>query len=329
MFAAVAGLLPLLIAAQGGERLRKTDLVRILSSVTLAPDELAALIRRNCLSFTPSGRDRADLVALGAGPVVLREIDGCARRGAAPRPAPTRKPAASSTPTPTPSPAATAAPPLPPPAPPAGPGPVSGERTGFVRGVGQHAAVGTRLPHPLLFEVRDTAGAAMPGQEVRLTVSDGRLAATRVTTDTNGRVPVPLTLGPKIGPVLVTAAVGTIERRATLYAEPGPAVGLAVRCGETAVDGRVSLAPHAGVVLRVSAQDAFGNAAPVAGLQVAAGDRAVLRVTFVGADSSGGLVRLEPGDEGSTSLVIVASRQRQDVSVTVVKPPVPGVAHCP
>src|SRR5206468_11930723 len=80
MPAAVACLLVLVVALQGGERLRKTDLVRLLSSVTLAPDELAALIRRNCLSFTPSGRDRADFVALGAGPVVLREIDACVRR---------------------------------------------------------------------------------------------------------------------------------------------------------------------------------------------------------------------------------------------------------
>ena len=72
MPAALAGLLLLLVTAQGGERLRKTDLVRLLSNVTLAPDELAALVRRNCLSFTPSGRDRADFIALGADAAVMR-----------------------------------------------------------------------------------------------------------------------------------------------------------------------------------------------------------------------------------------------------------------
>src|SRR5207302_7645597 len=85
-----AALLFLLFAAAtaysqgaGGERLRKTDLVRLLSGLTLAPGDLAALIRRSCLSFTPTRRDRADLVALGADPAVLREIDGCVRRAAA------------------------------------------------------------------------------------------------------------------------------------------------------------------------------------------------------------------------------------------------------
>ena len=56
---------------RGGEPLRKTDLVRLLSGVTLAPGELAALIHRSCLGFTPTSRDRADLVALGADRAVL------------------------------------------------------------------------------------------------------------------------------------------------------------------------------------------------------------------------------------------------------------------
>src|SRR5207248_8737101 len=82
---------------RGGERLRKTDLVRLLSGLTLAPDELATLIRRSCLSFTPTSRDRADFAALGADPAVLREIDGCVRRAAVPRaseapPAPPHRP---------------------------------------------------------------------------------------------------------------------------------------------------------------------------------------------------------------------------------------------
>ena len=314
MPAAVACLLVLVVALQGGERLRKTDLVRLLSSVTLAPDELAALIRRNCLSFTPSGRDRADFVALGAGPVVLREIDACVRRGAAPRPAPTpARPTPVATPAPLPVPRS----------------PVSGVRTGFVLGVGQHAAVGMRPTHALLFEVRDTVGAAVGGQEVRLGATNGHLTATRLVTDTNGHVEVDLTLGPRVGPVQVSATVGAIERQATLYAEPGPAVQLAVRCGDEMLGARIAFAPRGVVVLRVSAQDGFANAAPVTGLQAAPGDRGVLRIAFVGTDASGTLVRVEPRDEGSTSLVIVASGQRRDLSVTVAKQPPPGIALCP
>jgi len=288
---------------RGGEPLRKTDLVRLLSGLTLTPDELAALIRRSCLSFTPSGRDRSDFVALGADAAVLREIDGCVRRAAALR--------------------ASEAPP-----PPHRPV-LSGVRSGFVLGVGQHAAAGTHPPLPLLFELRDTAGMPVLGHEVDLSVTNGRLGAPRVVTDSSGRVHVDVTLGPRVGPVEVRAQAGAIERQATLYAEPGPAAKLTLRCGEVQVGDRFSLAPGHAALLRVSAQDAFGNEAAVTGLQAATGDRGVVRVTFVGADTTGGLVRVAPGDAGATSLVVVASRQREDVRVTVAMAPLAGVTLCP
>jgi hypothetical protein len=305
-----AVLLLLLLAApaahpqgRGGEPLRKTDLVRLLSGLTLAPDELAALIRRSCLSFTPTSRDRADFVALGAGPAVLREIDGCVHRAAAPRaseaPPPPRRPA------------------------------LSGVRSGFVLGVGQHAAAGAHPALPLLFELRDTAGLPAVGRDVALSITNGWLGAERLVTDSNGRVHVDLTLGPRVGPVEVKAQVGTIEREATLYAEPGPAAKLTLRCGEARVEGRFSLAPGHAAVLRVTAQDAFGNEAAVTGLQAATGDRGVVRVTSVGADAAGGMVHVAPGDAGSTSLVIVASRRREDVGVTVALAPLAGVTLCP
>src|SRR2546423_4177908 len=145
----------------GGERLRKTDLVRLLSGLTLAPDELAALIRRSCLSFTPTSRDRADFVALGAPPAVLREIDACARP--APRP------------------------------------PLSGVRSGFVLGVGQHAAAGAHPPLPLLFELRDTAGLPLSGHEVALSVTNGWLGAARVVAVSCGCVRCVLARGPRLG----------------------------------------------------------------------------------------------------------------------------------
>ena len=286
---------------RSGEPLRKTDLVRLLSGLTLAPDELAALIHRRCLSFTPTSRDRADLVALGADPAVLREIDGCARRATAP--------GASE---------ATAAPPR---------APLSGVASGFVLGVGQHAAAGAHPSLPLLFELRDTAGLPAAGREVALSITNGWLGAQRVVTDSNGRVHVDLT-GPRVGPVAVKAQVGAIERQATLYAEPGPPAKLLLRCGEARVERRIALAPDGVAVLRVTAQDSFGNEAAVTGLQAATGDRGVVRVTLVGADAAGGVVRVAAGDEGSTSLVVVASRQREDVSVTVARTPVSGATPC-
>ena len=287
---------------RGGEPLRKTDLLRLLSGPTLAPDELAALIHRSCLSFTPTSRDRADLVALGAEPVVLRAIDGCVRRATAPgaseAAAPSHRP------------------------------PLSGVASGFVLGVGQHAAAGAHPPLPLLFELRDTAGLPAVGRDVALTITNGWLGAERVVTDSNGRVHVDLTLGPRVGPVEVKAQVGAIERQATLYAEPGPAAKLTLRCGEARVERRIALAPGGAAVLRVTAQDSFGNDAAVTGLQAATGDRGVVRVTFVGADAAGGVVRVAAVEEGSTSLVVVASRQREDASVTVARAPVSGATPC-
>jgi tetratricopeptide (TPR) repeat protein len=77
--------LPRALAAQQGERsgqaLRKSDLVRYLAGTTYTKAEIAALVRRNCLAFVPSARDRDDLRRLGATPEILREVDACVRRG--------------------------------------------------------------------------------------------------------------------------------------------------------------------------------------------------------------------------------------------------------
>jgi hypothetical protein len=84
-------------AAQGTQPLRKSDLVRLLSTGTLPTADLVRLIRRNCLAFTPSERDRRDLQAVGADAGVLAAVDACARGGAraaaTPRPGGTETPA--------------------------------------------------------------------------------------------------------------------------------------------------------------------------------------------------------------------------------------------
>ncbi len=74
---------PAVAPAQRSEPLRKTDLIRLLASGTLSKGEIADLVGRNCLTFTPTARDRQNLVALGADSIILRRIDGCARRAAA------------------------------------------------------------------------------------------------------------------------------------------------------------------------------------------------------------------------------------------------------
>jgi len=74
-------------AAQTRQPLRKSDLIRHLTGSALSKREIADLIRLNCLSFSPTDRDRSDLRALGADAGILRSIDGCLRRSA---PAPLR-----------------------------------------------------------------------------------------------------------------------------------------------------------------------------------------------------------------------------------------------
>jgi len=69
-------------AAQGGggEPLRKSDVIRLLSNPLIGAGEVAALIRRNCLAFRPTERDWADLRAMGANADVLGSVGGCAAR---------------------------------------------------------------------------------------------------------------------------------------------------------------------------------------------------------------------------------------------------------
>ena len=61
--------------------LRKTDLIRLLTSGR-PTGNVALMVRRQCLSFAPSSRDRADLIAAGADTEVLAAIASCAGRSA-------------------------------------------------------------------------------------------------------------------------------------------------------------------------------------------------------------------------------------------------------
>ena len=76
-------------AAPQTEPLRKTDLIRMLTGNTMTPAQIAALVQRNCLSFTPTARDRENLARVGADSTIMARINGCVRaaRAATPRPA--------------------------------------------------------------------------------------------------------------------------------------------------------------------------------------------------------------------------------------------------
>ncbi len=67
------------LATQRPQPLRKTDLIRLLTSSTLSKNDVAAQVRRACISFVPSARDRADLIAAGADTAVFAAMEACRR----------------------------------------------------------------------------------------------------------------------------------------------------------------------------------------------------------------------------------------------------------
>ena len=76
--------LPGVAFAQRGAPLLKTDLIDLLSSPVIPHQEIADLVRRNCLAFRPTDRDWTDFRSLGASSDIVASISGCG----APRSAP-------------------------------------------------------------------------------------------------------------------------------------------------------------------------------------------------------------------------------------------------
>ncbi len=321
----------LLLVTQGVAPLRKSDLVRLLSGSVMTQREIAQLVSRNCLTFVPTDRDRSDFRLLGAEAPVLAAVDGCARR---PRPVATQRPPSSppspprtpsATPTRTPTPTPT---PAPAPTPPRRVR-VSADRSGFVAGGGQSGPAGARLPRALVFEARDTAGAPLAGQAVIFTGINARIEPAALPTDAEGRARVGVTLGERTGSAIVLAVAGDVEKQAAFRVAVGAVAQLVVACGATDLSGRVVLRPDTVAVLRVTARDAYGNGARLAGLRAAVADARILRVQRIAEDSVSGSVALKPDQAGTTSLAVIANGLRQYLTVTVPPRAAPGRVDCP
>ncbi len=123
--ALLCGLCAPALRAQGTDPLRKTDLIRYLTGNTMTLPQIVAKVRRDCVSFVPTARDRQDLAALGGDTTLLRAIDACVRdrvatpaaasratrSTAAAKPAPRPPPSTSTAPPPLPVPALSSVPP--------------------------------------------------------------------------------------------------------------------------------------------------------------------------------------------------------------------------
>ena len=238
-----------LLALQGAGPLRKSDLVRLLSGSAMSPLELAQLVRRNCLTFEPTDRDRSDFRRLGAEPSLLAAVDACAHRATPPRNLPVTPVRV--------TPATPATPPLPIRQPP--PVRVSAERSGFVSGGGQRGSAGAQLSRAVVFELRDSAGAPLAGQAVTFTGINARIDPAAVSTDAAGQARAGVTLGERVGSATVIAAIGVIERQVAFNVAAGPATQLEVMCGQGSIATHFAVRPDTVIVLRVSAQDRFAN----------------------------------------------------------------------
>ncbi len=139
--------------------------------------------------------------------------------------------------------------------------------TGFVSGVGQRGMARTRLNEPLVFQVRSSLGRPLVGKVVTFRAINAEVATDSVVTDSAGLARVDLTLGKQAGPALVTATVDSLQRQAALSVDPAAAAGVIIERDGNRVDGGTIVATAgATFTLRVSAQDAYGNAVPTADL---------------------------------------------------------------
>jgi hypothetical protein len=306
----------LLLTVQAVAPLRKSDVVRLLSGAAMTPVELARLVRRNCLTFVPTERDRTDFQRLGADRTLLDAMNDCGRRPATTRPAPP----------PPPRPVTVA--PAPPPQPRAIPARVSAERSSFVSGGGQRGNAGSQLPRALVFEARDSTGAPLAAQVVTFTGINARIEPGTATTDAAGQARVGVTLGQGVGSATVIAAIGVVEKQVAFNVVAGPAAQLVVSCGASSVAGRFAIRPDSVVTLRVTAQDGYANPTPLLGLRAAVADARIFRVLRVAQDSVVGTVALKPDQPGTTSLAVIANGMRQYLTVTVPPRAAPGNVDC-
>jgi len=309
------------LVAQGVAPLRKSDLVRLLSGSVMSQQEIAQLVRRNCLTFAPTDRDRSDFRRLGAEAPVLAALEGCVRR--------TRRPSVAAPPAATPIPNPTPPPPAPSLTVRTPPPRVSADRSGFVAGGGQRGLAGARLARALVFDARDSAGAPLAGQSVTFTGINVRIEPESLRTDAEGRARVGVTLGERTGSAIVLAVAGDVEKQAAFRVSVGAVAQLVVACGTVELSGRVVLRPDTVAVLRVSGRDSYGNPARLSGLRAAVADARIFRVQRIAEDSVAGSVALKPDQAGTTSLAVIANGLRQYVTVTAPPRAAPGRVDCP
>ena len=233
------------VSAQATAPLLKTDLIELLSSPVIRHQEVAALVRRNCLAFRPTQRDWLDFRGLRASDEVVRSIAECdAERGpVAPRPAPRAAARAPTTPNSREAPGAVQI---------------------FVRQPRLFAVAGSQVR---LLVLAARAGMPEPGVQLALRGSgaiDGGPGIDQITaTDDSGFGVFPLNVGRRLGTYrleVAPAAGGTWPGRPMIdvTVRPGAATAASVEPREIVFDqGLDSI-----VALTVVVKDSLGFSIP-------------------------------------------------------------------
>jgi hypothetical protein len=139
--------------------------------------------------------------------------------------------------------------------------------TGFVAGPTPRGIVHNGLGAPLVFVARTRLGRPAAHRIVSFRAVNATVSPATATTDSEGRAAVEVTLGDRVGPAVVMAAVDSIEKQLTLQVEPGPPAEVLLEYNGARVDGRwVVVGLDTTFVVRVRARDAYGNATGVAGI---------------------------------------------------------------
>ncbi len=142
----------------------------------------------------------------------------------------------------------------------AAPAGLSGVNTGFLPIASSYAPVGNPLGQPLVFRARTVQGAPAAGRTVHFRALNARVTPESAVLDSTGRVRVDVVLGMRAGEAAVFASIDSVERVATLRAEPGPIDSLILDRNGEVVNGR-AIVVQVGVpfALRLRAHDLYGN----------------------------------------------------------------------
>jgi len=144
---------------------------------------------------------------------------------------------------------------------------VASSQSRFVTGAEQIGIAGTQVNAPLVFQARTGSGRPLAGRVISFTAQNAAVTPDQAITDGAGLAQVQVTLGPKAGGAIVIASVDSVRTQATLQVQPAAPAAVLIEHNRVRVDGgHLVVPPDVPFALSVSAQDAYGNPVPVAGL---------------------------------------------------------------